>query len=189
MNDFLRFLERHLGTIQYGWSKDGDGNKLPFQIVKYSNGHPFSGTTTYSTLGLSNDTLISPVSGKQIRQELVFVSDSTFGDKNIPGIIQQVGLKALHNKMAYLRGDVIGPYGSLFDNSRLEALNVTVPVYFPEAFHTFFDNENTPIVMSWLVPITLEEANFVRLIGWDKFEDKLEEINPDLIDFNRKGLL
>ncbi|MDR6881017.1 hypothetical protein J2X61_002766 [Bacillus sp. 3255] len=182
-------MERHPGTIQYCWSKDADGNKLPFQIVKYSNGHPFSGTTTYSTLGLSNDTLKSSVSGKQIRQELVFVSDSTFGDKNIPGIIQQVGLKALNNKMAYLRGDVIGPYGSLFDNSRLEALYVTLPIYFPNSFHTFFGNDNFPIVMSWLVPITLEEANFAKLNGWDKFEDMLEEANPDLIDFNRKGLL
>ncbi|ULO09504.1 hypothetical protein H1230_12425 [Paenibacillus sp. 19GGS1-52] len=94
MEKYTEFLEDHLGKIEYGWSEDSTGNEMPFQVVKYSDG-PFTGSVTYSTLGLSNEKLVSSVSKKQIRQELIFVSYSTFGDENIPGILQQVGLEAM----------------------------------------------------------------------------------------------
>lgn len=187
MNSFTVFLENHLGEIEYGWSKGGDGQKLPFQIVKFSRG-PFAETVTYTTLGLSNEKLISPVSNKRVRQELVFISYKSVGDLNIPAIMQQVALSMLKNKKALLRGDVIGPHGDLFTGSELEALYVTLPVYFPDSFKTFIDSVDTPIVMSWIVPITPKEASFISADGWDRFESILEEVNPDLIDFKRKSI-
>ncbi|MBD3920224.1 suppressor of fused domain protein [Paenibacillus sp. PR3] len=185
---YTEYLEHHLGNIEYGWSKDSEGNNTPFQVVKYSGG-PFSGTVTYSTLGLSNVGFISPISKKLIRQELIFVSYSNFGDKNIPGLLQQVGARMLNKQHPYLRGDVIGPYGKLFDVTELEALYVTKPVYFSDSFHTFNPTEGSPIVQTWLVPITANEANFIANNGWDKFEDKLVDINPDLVDFNRSSII
>lgn len=188
MDNYIRFLESHLGEIDYGWSQDGNGQKLPFQIVKYKNG-PFPGTVTYSTLGLSNVPLVSPVSEKQIRQELVFVAYSAFGDKNIPGILQQLGLMALKRKRAFLRGDVIGPSGNMFADSKIEAVYVSIPVYFPDSFEAYHDEEKTPIIQCWLVPITAREAEFIKAIGWNRFEDLLESINPDLIDFERDSIV
>lgn len=184
----MQYLESFLGKIERGWSKDADGKEIPFQVVKYSGG-PFPNTVTYSTLGLSNEKLASPVSIKQIRQELIFISYSSFGDKNVPGILQQVGLRALKSKNSYLRGEVIGPYGPLFKASELEALYVTIPVYFPDSFHTFNSKSSISVVQSWLVPITSKEANFVKQNGWDKFEDILEDMNPDLVDFYRTSVV
>lgn len=180
-------MESHLGEIEYGWNKDAENNILPFQVVKYTKG-PFSGTVTYSTLGLSGQTLVSPVSNKPIRQELIFVSYATFGDKNIPAILQQVCLEAINNKRAYLRGDIIGPYGPMFEHSSLEALYSSIPVYFPETFYTFEVDGDLPIVQTWLFPITFNEAKLIEENGWDEFENRLEELDPDLIDFRRQSI-
>ncbi|REK75634.1 suppressor of fused domain protein [Paenibacillus paeoniae] len=188
MKTYVEFLEDHLGQIEYGWSRDSEGNEVPFQIVKYSEG-PFTGTVTYSTLGMSNERLVSSVSKKQIRQELIFVSYSTFGDENIPGILQQVGLEALKTNNAYLRGDVIGPYGTLFEGSELEALYVTMPVYFPDSFHTFDCVGDLSIIQAWLVPITFDEAIFIKQYGWEEFEDMLVKVDPDLINFKRVSII
>jgi hypothetical protein len=188
MSNYIKFLEEHLGMIQYGWSTDTDGRKLPFQIVKYKRG-PFPGTVTYSTLGLSFHYLKDPRSEKRIRHELFFVAETNFGDQNIPGILQQVGLEALDSHLAYLRGQVIGPRGKLFTDSELEALYVSMPVYFPDSFHIFHDDGDVPIVQAWLIPITFKEAKFVMENGWSKFEDILEEVDPDLIDFKRTSII
>lgn len=129
------------------------------------------------------------MSEKEIHQELIFVSESSIGDINIPAILQQVGMMILQKNNALLRGDVIGPFGPLFNNSKLEALYSSIPVYFPDAFHTFRMSDNSSIVMTWLFPITSEEATFIKEIGWSNFEDILEDIDPDLIDLNRESII
>lgn len=56
--------------------------------------------------------------------------------------LAQVSQMALDSKTAFLRGDVIGPYGQFFDDSNLEAPYVTIPGYFPDSFEsncTFID--------------------------------------------------
>lgn len=66
----------------------------------------------------------------------------------------------------------------------------TAPVYFPDSFHEFeVGDGDVPIIQVWMVPITEQEAKFVLKNGWSKFEDLLEEIDPDLIDFHRKSLI
>src|SRR3954452_12207515 len=101
MDIFLQFLESHLGTIEFGWTKDDRGEQLPVQIAKYSEG-PFSGTKTFSTLGLNKVPLTSYVSGKQIWQELIFVSYSNIGNLNLPALLAQVSQMALVSQTAFL---------------------------------------------------------------------------------------
>lgn len=60
MDTFIQFLENHLGSIECGWTEDDKGERLPVQIVKYSLGL-FSGTKTFSTLGLNKIPLTSLV--------------------------------------------------------------------------------------------------------------------------------
>lgn len=43
--------------------------------------------------------------------------------------------------------------------------------------------------MAWLIPITSKEAEFIRQNAWEEFEDKLEELDPDLIDFKRENII
>ncbi|SFT02306.1 suppressor of fused domain protein [Marininema halotolerans] len=187
MDNYISFLEKQLGEIECGW-RVGEGSNYPFNIVKYKRG-PFPGTVTYSTLGISHHNLKYSDSQKEIRQELLIVADLNFGDQNIPGILEQVGMKALETHSPYLRGEVIGPRGPLFQDSSLEALYVSIPVYFPDSFHVFHKDKDVPIVQAWLIPITSAEAKFVHKNGWNKFEDKLEKVDPDLIDFNRTSII
>ena len=188
MDKFIQFLEKHLGTIECGWSEDDNGEPLPVQIVKYTKG-PFSGTKTYSTLGLNKVPLTSSVSGKPIWQELIFVSYFNIGNLNIPGLLAQVSQMALDSKTAFLRGDVIETYGPIFDDSNLEALYVSIPGYFPDSFDSFKVDDEKTIIMAWVIPITSNEAEFIRQNGWEEFEDKLEELDPDLIDFKRESII
>jgi hypothetical protein len=75
----------------------------------------------------------------------------------------------------------------MFDSSQFEALYVTNSGYFPDSFMRYFIiNDETVIVQPWLIPITSKEADFINLNGWGKFENVLEEIDPDLLDFIKK---
>ncbi|MGD6834433.1 suppressor of fused domain protein [Sutcliffiella halmapala] len=188
MDKFIQFLDIHLGPIECGWTEDDRGERLPVQVAKYSKG-PFSDTKTVSTLGLSKVPLTSNVSGKQIWQELIFVSYSNIGNINLPALLAQVSQTSLDSGTAFLRGDVIGPYGPIFDDSNFEALYVTIPGYFPDSFDAFKVNDKKTIIMVWLIPITSKEAEFIRQNGWEEFEDKLEELDPDLIDFKRESII
>ncbi|WP_082306870.1 suppressor of fused domain protein [Bacillus sp. FJAT-27245] len=94
-----------------------------------------------------------------------------------------------YSQAAFLRGDVIGPYGPIFDGSNLETIYVTSPGYFPDSFDTFKEDNTKTIIMAWLIPITSEEAEFIRKNGWEEFEVKLEVSDPDLIDLNRKSIV
>lgn len=185
---FIEFLEHHLGEIRYGWNKDGNGKSLPFQIVKFSKG-PFEGTATFATLGLSNHILEIPGRKEGVRQELLMISCSNFGDENIPGILSDVGVSLLQHHSALLRGEVIGPYGPLFNHSPLEALYSSIPVYFSNDFHTYLKDEDSSIIMTWLIPITSAEAAYIQTYGWERFEDILEKEDPDLVDYKRKSII
>lgn len=186
-NKFVAFLENNLGDILCGWSEDEEGKEYPFQIVKFSKG-PFEGTTTYATLGLSSH-ILSNGDKPDIRQELLMISDANFGDEHIPAILNQIGMSILQQHSALLRGEVIGPYGPLFEHSALEALYSSVPVYFPDEFHMYEADGEYPIIMTWLIPITSEEAAYVDFQGWEKFEDLLEQSDPNLVDFQRKSIV
>ena len=180
-------LERFCGPIERGWPIDPDGNKLPFQLVQMQRG-PIDGTITYSTLGLSKIELRSRSSRKSIRQELVMLSRSNATPDNLPPLLQQVAVEAVQSDYAYLRGDVIGPRGRLFQDSSVTALYVTSPAYFPKEFASVEDDGGT-VIFAWLVPITDQESRLIAEIGWNEFEAKLERQDPDLLDFRRATLL
>lgn len=98
----------------------------------------------------------------------------------------RVAQEAIDRNRAYLCGDVIGPSGVLFENTVLEALYVTNPVYLPDDFADCTLSTGHVAVIAWLVPITRSESEFLRNFGWHKFEDTLVPIDPDLVDFSRK---
>lgn len=187
MPSLVEHLERHFGQIECGWSVSADGDPMAFQVVRF-RGTGVAKPVPYGTLGLSKIPLISPVSGKEIRQELIFLAPPEFGDRNIPAILQNVAAEALGLERAYLRGDLIGPRSKLFDGLAFTALYVSVPVYFPDSLQTFVDDGGRAIVFAWLVPITGSEAKFVEAHGWGEFEEVLEHQNPDLVNFAREAV-
>jgi hypothetical protein len=183
----LDHLEQHLGPIEEGWSTNASGFKLPFIVARLPGG-PLEDMKVFATAGLSDHLLTSRVSSKVIRQELAFVVQASFGDRNIPGLLQQVGMNALEKHTAYLRGDVVGPYGRLFDVGEMEALYVGIPVCLPPSFESFTRKDGEITVMAWVVPISASESAFVRRNGWEAFEDELARLQPDLSDPARRSI-
>jgi hypothetical protein len=181
-------FESFLGLITSGWSKDADGNRVPFQVVTFEAG-PIEGTRTFATLGLSHRRLALGAAGRTFRQELVMLAREEFGRRNLPGLLQQVGLQAIASGRGYLKGEVLGPRGQLFEGTALEAFYVAIPVYFPDGFHVFEPPTGDPIIVAWLVPITAREAQFVRDRGDEAFEDELLKHDPDLLDFQRASIV
>lgn len=182
----VEHLERALGPIRTGWAVAPDGAKTPFQIVRFAGGSG-ADSVAYSTLGLSRRVLPSPTSDLRIRQELLMLAPDALEPDNVASLLLQVGEMAIRMGRALLRGDVIGPAGALVPGSDLTALYVTMPTYFPDEFATYSDDDGT-IVIAWLVPITDSEADYVSNHGWDAFEDRLSEQDPDLVDFHRTAM-
>jgi len=106
----------------------------------------------------------------------------------IPSLLQQMGSEALKKGVAYLRGDVIGPRGPLFNGSSLQAVYVTMPVYYPESFAVYKEPDGSSKVIAWLVPITLAEVEYIRRHGWSEFENLLAQRNPDLLNPRRSSM-
>jgi len=188
MGCLIEHYEKDLGTIQHGWSQDASGIEMPFQVVECYGG-VIKEIASFATLGLSKCELSSPNSTKIIRHELLLAAPLSFGTKNIPGVLQQVGNDAISRQCAYLRGDVIGPRGQLFEGTNFEAFYVAIPVYFPDSLKFVRGEEGYDIVIAWLVPITRPEAIFIRKQGWEEFEELLEQKDPNLFDFKRTSIV
>lgn len=179
MAGLIGHFERYLGEIEIGWSKDADGFELPFQVVRFAPG-ALSGCVVFSTLGLSSTVLPSRRSGKPVRHEFMMIVPERFREGPVPGLLQQVGLDVLASGSALLRGDVLGPHGSLLAMSKMEALYAAIPVYLPDEFGQVDD-----VVIVWLVPVSRSEADFVAARGWPAFEERLIDVDPDLTDVDR----
>lgn len=187
MTTLTEHFERDLGPIEVGWTSDADGNRLPFQVVKFDR-VPLRGLAAFATLGLSRHPVQSRTSGKEIRLELLLLvhADQTSGP--FPAILQDIAKETILAGKSILRGDVLGPKGPLTPGSAMEAFYVTAPVYLPDEFASA-DEDGNSIVIAWLVPVSGQEAAFIRDRGWPAFEDLLVEVDPDLADLNRPSIL
>lgn len=186
MTTVIEHYESVLGPIRVGWATGPDGDAMPFQVVRFDKGSS-PGIISFATLGLGGFPLSSPTSGRAIRHELLMLAPKEMESSAIPSLLLQVGSAALQGRRALVRGDVIGPHGRLLPETSLEALYVTAPVYLPDEFATC-EGEDGPVVVAWLVPISASEANYVANKGWDAFEDRLVEQDPDLTDFSRAAI-
>jgi hypothetical protein len=176
-------FEAHLGAMTVGWARDADDVALPFQIARYQGQGDLS-RICFATLGLGQYSLASPTSGRDTRLELLMLASNEVDATAVPALLTQVALTAIRTNRALLRGDVVGPAGPLVTGSKMEAFYVTSPAYFQPEFAVYHDTEG-PIVVAWLVPISVSEADFVTRSGWDAFEDLLVEADPDLADMHR----
>lgn len=187
MSSLPEHLETFLGTMNAGWQ----GSDVPwgFQIARFSN-YPIADTNTYVTTGLSHVELTQPGSTDKIRQELMIMARSSFGDATIPDVLRQIAAEALSHRRAYLQGEVIGPRNKLFSGKvEMSAFFVTHPVYLPDEFAYYESPHGFDCVIAWLVPITSSEAKFVLDFGWPEFERILSDQDPDLLDLNRQSVV
>ena len=125
--NLIQHLESHLGEIECGWGKD---ENWPFKVVGCEV-RPVQGARTYSTLGLSNFEMCGPPD-KARRQELLFMTRTSFGDQSIPRSFKDLGREVIARNHILLRGELVGPRGKMFDDTQLEALFVYSPIYLPD---------------------------------------------------------
>lgn len=183
----IKHCEDHLGLIASGRATDEAGERLPFQVVSFEEGR-IEGTGVLSTLGLSNFPLRTDEGTSWLRQELVAMFRLSDGPRNMPGVLQQLGMEALRRERAFALGEVLGPRGKLREGATVSAFYVALPIYLPDSFHVCRSTPE-PVVFAWLVPITDEEAEFVRTRGRDAFEDALESADPDVFDLSRGSIV
>ena len=179
MQSYPTFLESYLGPIQKGYA---NGNSMPFQLIQCNKGF-LPNVTTYGTLGLSHHMF------QGIRQEFFIMVDENENQSYFPSILHQVAMIAYSTHRPFLRGEVVGPYGPMIPDSKMEAFYVAAPTYLPDEFHVYEDGISSPIVQVWLVPISSSEANFVQKHGHGAFEDLLVKKQPDLLSFTRDEVL
>jgi hypothetical protein len=187
MSNIPEHLEQFLGEMEGGWSYDASRDQMPFQVVRFGKGSG-PNSIAFTTLGLSKHVLHSRVTGQELRQELMMLVPDSLRDGPVPGVLQQVGVELIETKHALLRGDVLGPRGQLFQASNMEAVYVAMPVYFPDEFAVCKEDDHD-ILIVWLVPITRTEAAYVRMNGWEAFEQMLVDRDPNLIDVYRPSIV
>ena len=176
-SNLVQHLESYLGEIARGW---GDAGEI--QVVQFPD-QPQPGVVTYTTLGLSSTPL--PMNqGRTVRQELLVSVDSSFESKRLASFLATFAEYVRAQNRALLRGDVVGPSEPLIPGVGASAVYASIPVFFDDAFATY-RGSSPPTVLVWLIPLPLEDAEFVKMQGWEAFEDKLESAAVDFWDLNR----
>jgi len=188
VTDISDHFEAHCGPILRGWSKGEAGRRLPVQMAVLDHS-PVSGARVIATLGLSQHLLQLGESSHEVRLELMMMFRTAEGERNLPAVLSQVALGLLEDHRGVWHGEVLGPRGPLVPGSTMSALCAAQPVYFPDSFAAFSDDELGRVVVVWLVPISESEARFVRSSGWRRFEALLLRDNPDVLDFFRRPIV
>lgn len=180
----VEHLESYLGEIDVGWTTAADGADVPFSVVRFSAIETLPDCAVFSTLGLSRFPLPARRTGKRINHELMMMVPERLRTGPVPGLLQQLGSEVITSGSPLLRGDVVGPRGSLFAESVMQALYAALPVYLPDSFA-----EIDHIAIVWMVPISRKEAEFVVRHGWQTFESLLVDSAPDLIEVARPSIV
>lgn len=170
-------FEKHLGSIDSGWRAPG------FTIARYSQ--QIFGGIPYTTLGLSRHRLTMGGSTANIvRLELFMILPGYVKKGAVAELLEWFGVNAIKHHSAPLAGDVITIPDKLMRGTNKRALYVTIPVYMPDSFAAYADDDGD-VVVAWLVPIAATEADYIAEQGWSSFEAMLAAKDPDLVDVRR----
>ena len=160
---------------------------MPLQVVRSVPPAP-ADTSAFTTLGLARHALISRASAKCIHFELMLLAQR--GDPNepcMPSLLHQVASESIGQGMRCSAARSSGREVPSCPAVR-SRLYTWPPAYLPDEF-AIHQAPGQTTVFAWLVPITASEVTFVREQGWEAFESRLVEQNPDLCDWNRPALV
>lgn len=182
---FINHVESYIGEIEKGWVLPGHDDTL--QVVKIMP-KDIADTSCYLTLGVSDNRYRLSNSDRSSRFEFLLLVPKEHEVTYAPSILDDVIIAMKNKGEAFLRGDIIGPKGILFNNTDKTALYVAPPMCLDENLNGF-TIEGDEVVFVWLVPISTQECEFIARMGWESFEDALEENEVDVLDFDRPSLL
>lgn len=176
-------FERFLGPVRSGWMAAPTGERMPFQVVRWSRGSDV-GSMTYSSLGMSRHRLQGR-GGDAVRQEFVLLTTPSLPVEYVLSVLNDAGRAALDVGRGLRQGDVLGPVPPPVPGSSMAALYVALPVYFPDEFAVHRPRDGAEVEVLWLVPVSQRESDFVEAYGWEAFEELLATQDPDLVDVYR----
>ena len=179
-------FEKFLGPVRSGWMAGPTGDRMPFQVVRWTQGSDV-GSMTYSSLGLSRHRLQGR-GGVETRQELVLLATPSLPVEYVLTVLNDAGRAALDVGRGLRQGDVLGPVAPPVPGSAMAALYVAMPDYFPDELALYEPGDGPPVEVLWLVPVSAREYDFVEAYGWEAFEDLLEAQDPDLVDVYRSEI-
>jgi hypothetical protein len=178
-------LETNLGVIAEGWENDSAASDV-LHVVRFAD-QPFKGASTFSTIGLSESKVLLP-KGTYCRQEFIFAAWDRYLAAQVGSFLLTFADYVRGKQRPLLRGDVIGPSVPVIPGVTANSVYATNPVIFPKTLARY-DGDDTPTVITWIVPLMEAECLFVKKYGWDRFEDELESADPDLLDLSRQSVV
>lgn len=122
-------------------------------------------------------------------QELVMTVHAAQAPARLPQVLQFVGAEQIAGHAPILRGQTIALPGSIAAGCGLSSLYAAIPGYFDPDFDVATLDDGRDVVISWMVPISEVERQYVQENGWKAFEQKLTERDPDLLDIFREPLV
>lgn len=182
--NIIEHAEKFLGDISQGWKEKQSSGGL--QVVCF-NDAPFETINTFLTIGLSYHEL-NISDDKMVRQELVMPVSNPSQSGVLVSLLLFICEFVLRRHHAIRRGQVIRLGMDVTEAIGFDAVYCTIPVFLDDDFSTFTES-NPPTVIVWLIPIYRSEADYIDANGWSKFEDLLEEKDPDLFSLKRDPVI
>lgn len=183
----FQHIERYLGTVNGSWMETLEGEKCPFQVVRCSG--RVLHTTFFCTLGLASHPLrCQPrLDAALVRQELLMAIPRTFGTRNVPPLLQQLGAIALHRRRPFVHGEIIRGSNPVFVEWPFRGFYASHPcVIAQDEFAECVREDGERVSFIWMVPVYQSEIDFVREYGSSRLEDLFVEKQLDLVMLNRQ---
>ena len=138
------------------------------------------------TVGLSHHEL-RIADEKNVRQELILPVSGIGLSEMIISFLLFICELILKNHDAVLRGQVIRLPIDATEKLGFDAVYCAIPVFMDDDFATFGESQ-PPTIIVWMIPIYKSEADYIDANGWSKFEELLEEKDPDLFTLEREPI-
>lgn len=167
--------EKFLGEIQEGWKPGGsntEGGNI--SLVQWAL-KPEQGWVVLGSFGLSRLPL-AQASGEELRQELLVCWPEEEMSDTLLSHIYAVAQTMAVTSESLGRGALL----PIPDEPKLQsggdeayvAWYAGVPYFLPEA-GVLCEQVDPPLLMTWLLPVYLEEAEFITAQGVEAFEEKM----------------
>jgi len=183
MHTVLQHLEAHLGPFDADWSDSC--SRTDIRVVRFLD-QPLPETTTYCTLGLSHYDLRN-VHDEDVRMELIFSTYSRYDSEEVAAFLGALADFLRVNGRGLGWGDVVTQTDEILFGTSATAVCAAGPSLFDERFATC--STTPPTAMTWTIPLSSAEADFVRAAGWRGFERRCRSRGSNLLDLNRAPIV
>lgn len=184
-------FDTYLGEIVEGWRTPGEnGGHGSFSLAKFSL-KPSPNWTVLGTYGLSRDVLTQG-EGRSLRQELLIVwPEEEIGD-SLLSHLNAVGQTVQQTGEMIGRGALLAipqqPLLSSGGDKPWVAWYVSMPLFLPEK-GILLDTIEPPLVLTWLMPVYADEADYIESEGADAFDQLILANRETYFNYPRLSLI